>query len=287
MKSIILLSLLLTVLFSSKVELEILGSGGPELDGRASPSYILWVDDEAKLLVDMGSGSMLRFEQSAAELETLQAVVLTHLHIDHSVDLPAFMKAGFFSEREARLDIIAPFGNQSFPSISEFLQALLGTQGAYRYMSDILTPTSDSFQIIPIEISSLTTREYADFKLTLIPVHHSIVPALALRIDSYGKSIVISGDSNDKNKNIEKIAKGADLLIAHHAIPQHAGKFAKNLHMQPSIIGEIASSSQVKKVVLTHRMNRTLKHEKESLQIIKKYFKGKVIFGEDRMKLKL
>lgn len=279
--------LLLTSLFSTDIELEILGSGGPELDGKASSSYLLWIDGQAKLLVDMGSGSMLRFEQSKAKIEELQAVVLTHLHIDHSVDLPAFMKAGFFSDRDTRLDIIAPFGNQSFPSIGEFLEALFGTQGAYRYMSDILTAQSDSFQIIPIEISSLTTREYADFNLTLIPVYHGIVPALALRIDTYGKSIVISGDTNDKNKNIEKIATKADLFIAHHAIPQHAGKFAKNLHMQPSTIGETASFSQVKKVVLTHRMKRTREHEKESLEIIKNSFKGKVLFGEDRMKLKL
>lgn len=62
------------------------------IDGRASSSYILWIDDKAKLLVDMGSGSMLRFEQSKAKLEDLEAVVLTHLHIDHSVDLPSFIK---------------------------------------------------------------------------------------------------------------------------------------------------------------------------------------------------
>jgi len=96
MKFYLSLLLLVNLLFATKIELEVLGSGGPELDGRASASYILWIDNEARLLVDMGSGSMLRFEQSSAKLETLEAVVLTHLHIDHSVDLPAFIKAGFF-----------------------------------------------------------------------------------------------------------------------------------------------------------------------------------------------
>jgi ribonuclease BN (tRNA processing enzyme) len=289
LKFILSLLLLSNLLLATKIELEILGSGGPELDGRASTSYLLWIDNEAKLIVDMGSGSMLRFEQSSAKLESLDAVVLTHLHIDHSVDLPSFVKAGFFSSRSKSLEIIAPFGNDFFPSIDEYLNSLFGSNGAYKYMQDVLSPQSDSFQIIPVEINSktITSKKYEKFTLKLISVHHGIVPALALRIDVGNKSIIISGDTNNKDKNIQKIAKDADIFIAHHAISEHSGKFAKQLHMSPSIIADIARDAKVKKVVLTHRMNRTRTKEKESLKIIKKVFKGEVIFAEDRMRLKL
>jgi len=288
-KILLIISLFSTVLLSSKIELEILGSGGPEIDGRASTSYLLWIDDEAKLIVDMGSGSMLRFEQSGAKLETLEAVVLTHLHIDHSVDLPAFVKAGYFSSRTKSLDIIAPFGNDNFPSIDEFLIALFGKNGAYRYMQDVLTAQSDSFEIKPIEVGlhDITRRKYKSFTLTLIAVHHGFVPALALSIEVDGKKIIISGDTNNEDKNLEKIAKNADLFIAHHAVPEHTGRFAKSLHMTPSIIAKVAKTSHVKKVVLTHRMNRTRQKEKESLEIIQKSFKGDVIFAEDRMRIEL
>ena len=289
MKYILILFLTTTLLLSQKIELEILGSGGPELDGRASSSYILWIDNEAKLLVDMGSGSMLRFEQSGAKLKSLEAVVLTHLHIDHSVDLPAFVKAGFFSQRVDNLDIIGPEGNEFFPSTSEYLKILFGKRGAYRYMQDILTKESDSFRITPIEITSnnITTKKYKSFTLKLISVNHGIVPALALAIEVDGKKIVISGDTNNKNSSLEKISQDADLFIAHHAIPQYAGKFAKQLHMTPSIIAKVASNSKVKKMVLSHRMKRTRFKENESLEIIKKVYKGKVVFAEDRMKIKL
>jgi ribonuclease BN (tRNA processing enzyme) len=281
--------LLLSTLFAQKIEIEILGSGGPELDGRASSSYILWIDGEAKLLVDMGSGSMLGFEKSNAKLKTLEAVVLTHLHIDHSVDLPSFVKAGFFSSRGEVLEIVGPFGNESFPSISEYLLKLFGSDGAYKYMQDVLTPQSDSFQIIPLEVNSNTilTKKYKMFELQLINVHHGIVPSLALRINVDGKSIVISGDTNNKNENLSALTKNADLFIAHHAITSHSGKFAKDLHMEPSQIATIASQSTVKKVVLSHRMKRTLVHEKESLKIIKNVFNGEVIFAEDAMRLRL
>ena len=289
MKFLFLILAFISFLNASKIEIEILGSGGPEIDGRASASYVLWVDNEAKIIVDMGSGSMLRFEQSGGKLETLEAVVLTHLHIDHSVDLPSFIKAGYFSDRTENLDIIGPYGNNSFPSIDEYLEGLFGENGVYRYMNDVLSYNSDSFQITPIKIDSdtITTRKYAHIRLDFINVHHGSIPALAVAITVEGKRIVISGYTNNKDKHLEKLVKDADVFIAHHAIPQYGGKFAKTLHMTPKIIADVATTGQVKELVLSHRMRRTLRNEKESLEIIKKIYKGKVVFAEDRMRIEL
>jgi hypothetical protein len=37
------------------VAIQVLGSGGPTINPlRASSSYLLWIDDQAKVLVDMG-----------------------------------------------------------------------------------------------------------------------------------------------------------------------------------------------------------------------------------------
>ncbi len=287
MKKTILLLLTLTTLFAAKVEFEVLGSGGPEIDGRASTSYLLWIDDEAKLIVDMGSGSMLRFEQSHAKLETLEAAVLTHMHIDHSVDLASFMKAGYFSQRRASLDVIGPEGNHYFPSMSEFVERLFGSDGAYAYMQDILEEDSDSFSLVPIDIEEKTTRVYKDFRLTMIPVHHGNVPAIAVRIDVDSKSILISGDTNNENHSLEKLATEVDLFVAHHAIPEEAKGYATQLHMNPTEIATIAQKSHVKNILLTHRMKRTLGKEQETLEIIKKIYKGKVSFAEDRTRVRL
>ena len=284
---IISLLLFATLLFGSKIEFEVLGSGGPEIDGRASTSYLLWIDGRARLMVDMGSGSMLRFEQSHAKLEDLEAVVLTHLHIDHSVDLPAFIKAGYFSSRKQSLDIIGPQGNAYFPSINEFVHILFGEHGAYRYMQDVLTQESDSFTIIPLTVSTSMRKEYGDFSLKMVEVHHGIVPALAVKIIIGQKSIVISGDTNNANHRLEKLAKDADLFVAHHAIPQSTNGYAIQLHMSPAIIGAVAKKAHVKKLLLTHRMNRTIGHERQTLREIKKNYKGRVVFAEDRTKIGL
>ena len=93
---------------SKGVCLQVLGSGGPELqDKRASSSYLIWQDGKARILIDAGGGSALRFGQSGANVKDLCAVVFTHLHVDHSSDFPALIKASFFEDRNDDLPIFS------------------------------------------------------------------------------------------------------------------------------------------------------------------------------------
>ena len=78
---------------SAPVAVQVLGSGGPDSnDARASSGYLLWVDGEARLLVDAGGGVFLRFGEAKAKFESLDAIAITHLHADHVSDLPARSK---------------------------------------------------------------------------------------------------------------------------------------------------------------------------------------------------
>lgn len=80
-----------------QIQLHVLGSGGPELDdGRASSSYLVSQGGQARYLLDAGSGVSLRFGESEAKFEHLEAIFLSHLHTDHSADLPAFVKGVFY-----------------------------------------------------------------------------------------------------------------------------------------------------------------------------------------------
>ena len=146
MKHFLLLFLPLWLL-SSEISVQVLGSGGPEGGTRASASYLVKKDGKAIVLVDFGGGAFLRYGQARAKIEDLQVVLLTHLHIDHVVELPALMKAGYFSNRKNELSMIGPSENEYFPGFNEFIQLQFGEKGAYRYMSDILTSTSDSFSL--------------------------------------------------------------------------------------------------------------------------------------------
>ena len=42
---------------TNDVAVQVLGSGGPEMKGRASSSYLIWQQGKARVLIDAGGGS--------------------------------------------------------------------------------------------------------------------------------------------------------------------------------------------------------------------------------------
>lgn len=268
------------------VWLQVLGSGGPELqDQRASSGYVIWHNAKARILLDMGGGSLLRFEQSGASPNDLDVLLFTHFHVDHSSDLPALIMATYFSDRDRNLPLYGPTGNALMPSATEFVQGLFGERGVYRYLQDYLDG-SGGYRLIPHDVEAagkLEKKVWDDgqYQITAIPVHHGPIPAIAWRVTLGGKTIVFSGDMNNDNGTLATLAKQADLLVAHHAIPEEAGKVARNLHMPPSVIGQIAAQAGVKQLVLSHRMLRTIGKEEQSLSRIKRDYSGPVYFADD------
>ena len=273
-----------------QVKLQVLGSGGPELnDGRASSSYLIWVDEKARVLVDTGGGSSANFEKSGAVIDDLQAVLFTHFHVDHSGDFAAYVKASFFGSREQDLPVFGPDGNDRMPSTSDFLARLLGENGAYRYLSSYVeTDETSDFHLVPRSVT-LDSKEAQSFQLSdslsvsAIPVHHGPIAAIAWRVDINQCAISFSGDMNNQTGNLALLAKGAQLLVAHNAIPQNSAGVARNLHMPPSEIGKIAEKAEVKKLLISHRMNRTLGKEQaaQTLAEIRKSYQGPVLFAND------
>jgi ribonuclease BN (tRNA processing enzyme) len=268
---------------------QVLGSGGPELaDGRASSGYLLWVDGRARLLVDAGGGSALRFSQAGADFADLAAVVLTHLHVDHSADLAVYIKASYFGSRTAPLPVYGPTGSERMPSLSRYLPGLIGAQSrVYRYLSDFLGEDGGARYLLKPQDVAAQGRGIAqlprltEMELSAVPVHHGPVPALAWRVEARGKTVVFSGDMNGDYDTLPSLAKGADLLVAHHAIPESATGVARQLHMPPSLIGTIARKAEAKQLVLSHRMARTLGRESDSLNDIRRNYAGPVTFAED------
>lgn len=74
--SVLILVLLIAVCTNSyanqskvdQVKLQVLGSGGPELDdGRYSSGYLIWYKNKARVLIDAGAGSSVEYGQSGAQ----------------------------------------------------------------------------------------------------------------------------------------------------------------------------------------------------------------------------
>jgi ribonuclease BN (tRNA processing enzyme) len=284
---------------SAPIAVQVLGSGGPELETRrASSAYLVWIAGQARVLVDIGGGAGLRFGESGARIADLDAILLTHLHADHTADLPALIKSSWFSARTQPLPIFGPPDNRFFPSTVSFVRSLFDpVRGAYRYLGDILKPLAKGgYKLQPHDVQQTRAKKRreknpsaeivafknARLRAVAVPVSHGSVPALAWRIETGGKRIVFSGDTDGLGAGIRTLARDADLFVAHNAVPEDSTDIvARKLHMTPSAIGDISRNAGVKRVVLSHRMLRTLGREQETLEAIRKSYAGPVSFADD------
>jgi ribonuclease BN (tRNA processing enzyme) len=267
---------------------QVLGSGGPELqDKRASSSYLVWEDGQGKVLIDAGGGSALRFGESGAQMSQLDVILFTHFHVDHSADFSALIKSSWFEDRSRPLPIYGPPGNEFMPSTEEFAADFFGgKRGAYRYLSELLEPGEEgSYKMQPHNVVASATPQVVfrngDLVASAVHVVHGGVPALAWRVEARSKRIVFSGDTNGDDEGLVRLAENADLFIAHNAVPEGATGVERRLHMPPSVIGQIADTAHVKKLVLSHRMLRTLGKEKETQAEIQKRYSGPITFAND------
>ena len=272
---------------SQGVAVQVLGSGGPELqDKRASSSYLVWENGRARALVDAGGGSAIRFGESGAQMSQLDVILFTHFHVDHSGDFSALIKSSWFEDRKRPLPIYGPEGNDFMPSTTEFVSDFFGEHGAYRYLSELLVPGEEgSYKLQPHNVvgnaSPTAVFRSGDLAADSVRVIHGGVPALAWRIDLGTKRIVFSGDTNGEGEGLPQLAVNSDLFIAHNAVPEGATGIERNLHMPPSVIGRIAEKAHVKHLVLSHRMLRTLGKEDLTRSEIKKWYSGPAEFAND------
>lgn len=269
------------------VAVQVLGSGGPEMKGRASSSYLIWQDGKARVLVDAGGGSALRFGESGALMTDLEVVLFTHLHSDHSADFPVLVKSAHFEPRKAALPVLGPPGTELMPSMTEFVDTLFAPKtGLYRYLG--MQGNETSFEIKPqtLALDANEVRQVFDsplLKVFATVVIHAKIPALAYRVELDGKSISFSGDTNGNNGNLEKVAAHSNVFVAHHAIDDgfHTPFGERTLHMPPALIGKIAASANVGNLILSHRRPETLGKEASTQKAIEREYKGPMAFAND------
>ena len=273
---------------ASGIAVQVLGSGGPESqDKRASTSYLVWDNGIARVILDAGGGSALRFGESGAQMSTVDVFLFSHFHVDHSSDFPALVFSSWFEDRNRPLPVYGPSGNEYMPSTTEFVRDLFNDpHGAWRYLSDLTGPAkAGTYTLEPHNVAPATKplMVFRDPHLALyaVSVVHGAFPALAWRVEIGGKRIVFSGDTDGNGEGLPELAMNADLFVAHNAVPEGATGVERRLHMPPSVIGAVAARAHVKQLVLSHRMLRTLGKEDQTQTEIRRSYSGPLAFAND------
>lgn len=290
----------------------VLGSGGPVATsaGRASAGYLIFVEGEPRILMDVGGGTFQRVAKSGVNLRALDTVLLSHLHIDHTGDLSAVIKTIYFhnniagTARTAPIHIYGPAANGAtfpgtditqYPATTEYSDGHYAMpNGVERYLNIFAKAISggqSSFSYMAHDLNSMVSgasveevlRTDDGLLIEAIAVDHGPVPAVAYRVSYKGYSIVYSGDTKSTGPNMVMIAQDADLLIYDTAITDilPPNPVFHALHTSPTRMGEVAGEAEVKKLVLSHITPVTEPRLKEVKQLVRVNYHGKIKAAKD------
>jgi ribonuclease BN (tRNA processing enzyme) len=262
------------------VGVQILGSGAPGfVKDRANTSYLLWVGNQAKILVDAGGGAYVRFGQAQAKFSDLAMILVSHLHPDHSSDLPGMLWSGR-NTRNDTLPIVGPSGNEAAPAFNDFLMRSFDPKsGAWMVLGSVVAPGPGvklDPQVVDVTKQEPTTVYDRDgIRVTAMGIPHGNLPTLAYRVETQGVTVVYSSDQTGTNPRFPEFAKGADILVMHLAI----GVGATNpIQALPAVVGSVAQSANPKRLILSHIGNFDLD---AAVADVKKNYAGPLVIGAD------
>ena len=205
------------------MKIRVLGTSGGCSAGCPPSSYL--VDD--RLAVDAGAlATGLGLEAQFA----VDAVLLTHSHLDHVRDLPLMLING---DRERK-----PLRVHGLPVTLEAIRTHLFNKEVW---FDAFTIPVPMIENLPLGFGE--TRTIAGYRVTGIPMRHTIDTAGWLVEDARG-SVFIAGDTDDTDCLAPVVAAAGDRLRAvllEASFPDGQEEFAKFTgHLTPSGLGRAA-----------------------------------------------
>ncbi|NUR98366.1 MAG: MBL fold metallo-hydrolase [Kribbellaceae bacterium] len=171
--------------------LTVLGSCGawPEA-GRACAGFLLEYDG-FRVVLDLGDAALPRLLEHCPHGE-VDAVVVTHQHPDHCVDVSALARVRHYEAPDAD-----PVALHCAPGVLDVLSAL--------------EPSPDPAEVFEVHGLASTTRIGPFDVLTVELPHYKT--NLGVRLSAPGVSVAYTGDSGP-SPELRKLADGTDLFIS-------------------------------------------------------------------------
>jgi ribonuclease BN (tRNA processing enzyme) len=212
---------------NSRIELTVLGCSGSygAPAGGACSSYLVRAG-ETTIWLDCGNGSFANLQQHA-RVEDLDAVVITHAHPDHCVDLYGLHVLYKYGLDRECLPVFAPEG------VEKSLEALVGSW-------------DNTFDWKLVGDGDATT--IGDARLRFSRTDHP-PPTTAVEIAHADHRLVYTADTGAE-WSPEVFGQGANLLLS-EATYQHDDIRAP-IHLSARQAGELARAAQAKELMLTH-----------------------------------
>lgn len=216
------------------MRLTVLGSSGTFTGPGSLCSGYLVRTATTNVLVDAGNGSTANLQREVA-LEELDAIVISHKHADHCVDL-----IGLHHAVRARGPAATGIPLYSPPGVVELLAELTSREAPYVF--------EESFDLRPVTAGETIT--VGDVRIQLFDSVHP-PPTLSLRIHGDGRVVTYSGDSAGGQQLVEA-ARDVDLFLCEATWQGSSDDHPPGIHLTAEAAGRVATEAGVHRLLLTH-----------------------------------
>jgi ribonuclease BN (tRNA processing enzyme) len=299
-------------------QLVLLGTqGGPNVNLRRSQNASAVVVDGRPYVIDCGYGTVRSLVASGVGYQQVGSVFLTHLHDDHTTDIPALLTQQWTGSKATPTTVYGPYGTAA---LIEAAVAFLKANADIRITDEGRTTRPEAlFKGQDIAATAKPAQAFADDRVKVSTVENAHFPdrakadmryrSISYRIETPTRSIVISGDTA-YSPGLVELARGADFFVCevidlsiYNAMMAQAkaaeakgnlnsvAKHVAETHSTTVDVGRMAAEAKVKTLVLSHLLpgsNRNATAEFPDttyIEGVRKHFSGQVIIGRDEMVL--
>lgn len=207
------------------LSLTVLGcSGSYAAPGGACSGYLVQ-DGTTSLWMDCGPGSFANLQQHV-DLASLDALLITHHHPDHWLELPVLRTALLYYRQRPPLALYGP--QESLHAASELIGAL-----SPPFEPHVLADRDE------VRIGSLSVR--------VAQTDHP-VETLAVRVDAEDVAFAYTSDTGPRF-DIETLGDGLDVLLAEATLAEPE---PHHVHLSGAEAGALAAAAGVRRLLLTH-----------------------------------
>ena len=285
------------------MNITLLGTGSPvPMANRASSGYLIEIGDEI-LVFDHGAGAHANFLRTGYKATDLHTIFFSHLHTDHCLDYARLVHsrwdqgAGQIPELQVyapaymqrMTDLLFAENGVFHPDLDGRINSP-GSQRVYLNRGGVLPRTRPAPNITPIYDNMVIESD--NWKVTVREVMHQPghIEPYAFRLETDDGIFVYSGDTGPC-EGILELAQGADMMV--HMCYFVSGTFTpagkqvtSSGHKEAAYV---AAEAGVKTLVATHftpQMDAPGVKE-QCLSEMAQMFSGRIVWGEDMMKLPL
>lgn len=199
-------------------------------------------DARTRLVLDLGPGTLPELRRHT-DYRTLDGVVISHLHLDHVLDLAALRWLLAYNPVPAPrpVPLWLPPGGRDF---LRRLASAFAAPGEEEDFFDAVFAVAEYDPLQPIVVGNAT--------VTFTPTVH-YVPCWAVRLDDGGGAPLVYTADTGPTADLAGFARGAGLLVAESTLPEPPRDPDHVLgHLAAAEAAELATRAGVPRLLLTH-----------------------------------